>query len=245
MTDIVTRRLRLRRFSRDDAPALARYRSDPRVARYQSWRSPLDQAEAVAIITDYLTENPDGPGFFQYAIELDQRPGLIGDLAVAIETGRSRAVMGITLSPDMHHQGYATEAMIAVADRLFTTGVERITATCDARNSASARLLRRVGFEQQGRENQYVEQRGRHADVLVFRMSAEQLRPLRNLPGTSRVPTAITDRTHARSEQENSMDPARPGDRSVKPADESEARVDSVTTPSQLDESGDSGEPEA
>ncbi|GAB2739787.1 GNAT family N-acetyltransferase [Kitasatospora kifunensis] len=176
MTDIVTRRLRLRRFSRDDAPALARYRSDPRVARYQSWRSPIDQVEAVAIVADYLTEDPDGPGFFQYAIELHQRPGLIGDLAVAIGTGRGQAVVGITLAPEMHHQGYATEAMTAVADRLFTTGVKRITATCDARNTASAKLLRRVGFEQQGRENQYVEPRGTHADVLVFRMSSEQLR---------------------------------------------------------------------
>ena len=176
MTDIVTRRLRLRRFSRDDAPALSRYRSDPHVARYQTWRSPIDQAEAEAIVAGYLAENPDGPGFFQYAIQLYRRPGLIGDLAVATETGRGQAAVGITLSPDMHHQGYATEAMAAVADRLFTTGVKRITAACDVRNTASAKLLGRVGFKQQGRENQYVEQRGIHADFLLFRMSSEQLR---------------------------------------------------------------------
>ncbi|QIB47742.1 GNAT family N-acetyltransferase [Streptomyces aureoverticillatus] len=175
MSDIVTHRLRLRRFSRDDAPALARYRSDPHVARYQSWRSPIDQAEAEAIVAGYLTENPDGPGFFQYAIELYQRPGLIGDLAVARKTGCSQAMLGVTLAPEMRHRGYATEAMTAVADRLFDTGVERITATCDARNTASAKLLRRVGFEQQGREKQYVEQRGIHADVLLFRMSGKHL----------------------------------------------------------------------
>lgn len=176
MTEIVTRRLRLRRFSRDDAPALARYRSDPCVARYQSWCSPIDQAEAEAIVAGYLTENPDGPGVFQYAIELYRRPGLIGDLAVATESGRGQATVGITLAPDTHHRGYATEAMTAVADRLFARGVKRIAATCDARNTASAKLLRRVGFEQQGRENQYVEQRGIRADFLLFRMSSEQLR---------------------------------------------------------------------
>ncbi|MFB7619222.1 GNAT family N-acetyltransferase [Kitasatospora sp. NPDC056181] len=176
MTVLVTRRLRLRRFSREDAPVLARYRSDPCVARYQSWRSPIDRAEAEAIVAGYLTENPDGPGFFQYAIERSQRPGLIGDLAVAIETGGGRATVGITLAPDVHHRGYATEAMTAVADRLFAAGVQRITAGCDARNTASAKLLRRVGFEQHGRENQYVEQRGIHADFLLFRMSGEQLR---------------------------------------------------------------------
>ncbi|MEV4430029.1 GNAT family N-acetyltransferase [Streptomyces sp. R-07] len=176
MPDIVTRRLRLRRFSRDDAPALARYRSDPCVARYQTWRSPIDQAEAEAIVAGYLTENPDGPGFFQYAIEQNQRPGLIGDLHVETETGRRQAKVGITLAPDMRHRGYATEAMAAVADRLFATGVKRIAATCDARNTASAKLLRRVGFEPWGREKQYLEQRGTHADVLLFTMSGEQLR---------------------------------------------------------------------
>ncbi|GGU33376.1 GNAT family N-acetyltransferase [Streptomyces violascens] len=176
MTDIVTRRLRLRRFSRTDASARARYRSDPRVARYQTWRSPISHAQAEAIVADYLTENPEGPGSFQYAIELYRRPGLIGDLAVAREAGPDRAVLGITLPPDMHHQGYATEAMTAVADHLFATGVERITTTCDVRNTASAKLLRRVGFEEQGREKQYVAQRGIHADVLLFGMSGEQLR---------------------------------------------------------------------
>ncbi|SEB58158.1 GNAT family N-acetyltransferase [Streptomyces sp. TLI_105] len=174
MPDIVTRRLRLRRFSRADASAFARYRSDHCVARYQTWRSPVGQAEAEAIVAGYLAENPDGPGFFQYAIERNQRPGLIGDLHV--ETGRRRARVGITLAPDMRHRGYATEAMATVADRLFATGVKRIVATCDARNTASAKLLRRVGFEQQGRDKQYLEQRGTHTDVLLFRMSAEQLR---------------------------------------------------------------------
>ncbi|MGH4033081.1 GNAT family N-acetyltransferase [Actinomycetota bacterium Odt1-20B] len=177
MSDIVTRRLRLRRFSRDDASALARYRSDPDVARYQSWRSPIDQTEAEAIVAGYLAEHPDGdgPGFFQYAIELHQRPGLIGDLAIARTTGRGQAMLGITLAPDMQHRGYATEAMTAVAHRLLDMGVQRITATCDARNTASAQLLRRVGFEQQGREKRYVEQRGIHADVLLFRMPGERL----------------------------------------------------------------------
>ncbi|MFI1658304.1 GNAT family N-acetyltransferase [Streptomyces sp. NPDC020472] len=117
-------------------------------------------------------------------IERNQRPGLVGDLHVGTETGtetetrtgRRRARVGITLAADVRHRGYATEAMAAVADRLFATGVKRIVAACDARNTPSAKLLRRVGFAQRGREKQYLEQRGVHADVLLFRMSAEQLR---------------------------------------------------------------------
>ncbi|MFI8930311.1 GNAT family N-acetyltransferase [Streptomyces sp. NPDC053474] len=148
MTDIVTRRLRLRGFSCDDVSALARYRSDARVARYQTWRSPIDQAQAQEIVAGYREEKPEGPGFFQYAIERHRRPGLIGDVAVQTEPGLDQAVLGITLAPDVRHRGYATEAMTAVATRLLAAGVRRITAACDARNTASERLLRRVGFEQ-------------------------------------------------------------------------------------------------
>ncbi|GAA1971746.1 GNAT family N-acetyltransferase [Kitasatospora viridis] len=172
MTELVTSRLRLRRFAPDDAPALARYRSDPRVARHQAWRTPIDRAQAAAVIAGYRTEEPDRPGFFQYAIELLRHPGLIGDLFVATEADGTQAAVGITLTREVHHRGYATEALTAVTDRLLASGVRRVRATCDARNTASARLLRRVGFEQCGRESQYLELRGVHADVLLFEMSA-------------------------------------------------------------------------
>ncbi|MFI0976099.1 GNAT family N-acetyltransferase [Streptomyces sp. NPDC021093] len=102
-------------------------------------------------------------------------PGLIGDLAVARESDRGQAVVGITPAPDMRHRGCATEAMTAVVDRLLVT-VQRITASCDARNTASAKLLRRVGFEQWGREKQYVDERGIHTEIRLFRMSGEQPR---------------------------------------------------------------------
>ena len=46
---IATERLVLRRFRSSDAETLAAYRSDPDVARYQSWTPPvtLDQARAI------------------------------------------------------------------------------------------------------------------------------------------------------------------------------------------------------
>ncbi|MER5202480.1 GNAT family N-acetyltransferase [Streptomyces sp. NPDC002825] len=109
MPDIVTRRRRPRRLRRSDAPALARYRSDPSVARYQTWRTPIDRAEAEAVVAGYLTDSPDGPGLFQYAVEHNQRPGLIGDLHVEAEAGLRLARVGITPAPDMRHRGYATE----------------------------------------------------------------------------------------------------------------------------------------
>jgi hypothetical protein len=45
-----TDRLVIRRFQSHDAPTLSTYRSDPTVARYQSWDSPFTLAQAQAFI---------------------------------------------------------------------------------------------------------------------------------------------------------------------------------------------------
>ncbi|MFD8082743.1 GNAT family N-acetyltransferase [Kitasatospora sp. NPDC059722] len=174
---ILTDRLRLRRFRLDDAPALARYRSDPEVARFQSWRSPIDPAQAAAIVAGYRAESPEGPGFFQWAIELREHPGLIGDLAVGTVAARGGglwALLGITVAPEYQRRGYAGEAMGAVAAHLRARGVRRVAAECDVRNTASARMLRRAGFRETGRASRFVGQRGRRAEFLLFGMPAEE-----------------------------------------------------------------------
>ena len=43
--ELLTQRLRLRRFGRDDLPALVAYRSAPEVARYQSWDPSFSPAD--------------------------------------------------------------------------------------------------------------------------------------------------------------------------------------------------------
>jgi hypothetical protein len=66
-----------------------------------------------------------------------------------------------------------------------------------------------------------------------------------NLPGPSRVPTAITERTRARSQQEDTMvDPGRVSPR-VAPVDEAEGGVESVDAADRSDEPDNSEESEA
>ncbi len=51
----------IRRFRGEDAATLAAYRSDPAVARHQSWDIPFSQAQARSFIEDLQTANPDTP----------------------------------------------------------------------------------------------------------------------------------------------------------------------------------------
>ena len=62
-----TPRLRLRWFRPADAAALAAYRSDSSVARYQSWSPPVSVAAAAALIREFEAGSPGLPGWFQYA----------------------------------------------------------------------------------------------------------------------------------------------------------------------------------
>jgi RimJ/RimL family protein N-acetyltransferase len=58
--------------------------------------------------------------------------------------------LGFAFAQDVHGQGYAAEAATAVLSLAFDDlGFHRVTAVCVADNTASARLLQRLGFRQE------------------------------------------------------------------------------------------------
>jgi RimJ/RimL family protein N-acetyltransferase len=145
-----TARLRLRAFEPADADALAAYRSEPSVARYQSWDAPYPRAAAHELIAAMAGMTGPVPGeWIQIAIEHGGR--LAGDVAVGLSGDGRTATIGYTLAPAMQGRGVASEAVGAVVDRLFAElGVHRVEASLDPRNLASARLVERLGFELEG-----------------------------------------------------------------------------------------------
>lgn len=171
-----TPRLRLRRFRSGDAPVLAAYRSDPEVARYQMWTAPVSLQAAGCLVQEFADGDPGRPGWFQYAIELKADECLVGDLGVNLHDNRMQAELGFTLAPDRQGHGYAAEAVRAVLDDLFTRGLRRVSAECDARNARSARLLERVGFLPEGRRPEFTWVKGEWTDDLLFGLLAARWR---------------------------------------------------------------------
>ena len=164
--NLATERLDIRRFRPADAVAFAAYRSDPAVARYQSWTPPVPLDEARRLVTSFAEDSEDAPGWFQYAVELRAEGALIGDVAIR-RRGRL-AELGCTLASAYQGKGYATEAVSAVLNRVVATGVHKITAECDARNEASARLLDRLGFTREGLRHEHTWLKGEWTDDLLF-----------------------------------------------------------------------------
>ncbi|EFG65274.1 GNAT family N-acetyltransferase [Streptomyces sp. SPB074] len=174
MTLLVTPRLHLRRFRAEDAAALAAYRSVPEVARYQGWTAPVGEEEAHALVRQFAAGDPGAPGWFQYAVEERATGLLVGDVGVRLDANGMQADLGFTLAPAAQGRGYATEAVRAVLGDLFERrGLRRVSAECDLRNAASARLLERVGFRREGLRPAFTWLKGEWTDDLLYGLLAE------------------------------------------------------------------------
>ncbi|MBM2621398.1 GNAT family N-acetyltransferase [Actinoplanes sp. LDG1-06] len=176
---IETERLLLRRFHKTDAPVLAAYRSDPDVARYQSWDAPFSLLRAETAVANFMASDPDRPGWFQYAVERTTDRRLVGDVAVHLHDNLLQAEIGFTVAREHQRHGYAREAVTAVLDRLFKVqGLHKVTGECDSRNVASATLMERLGFTREGLLRQQTYIKGEWTDDLLYGLLAgEWLRP--------------------------------------------------------------------
>lgn len=144
---IATDRLVIDRLAPADAPTLAAYRSEPDVARYQSWDAPYGLERAEAFVAADVRDLAGEPGTgVNLAVRLDGR--LVGDVYVTVPAvAGAAAEVGVTLSPAVQGRGLATEAVRAVVQELLrATTVDVVQAFVDARNTPSLALFERLGF---------------------------------------------------------------------------------------------------
>lgn len=147
-----TQRLKLRPFQKSDLAPFVAYRSDPEVARYQGWDAPYPVEKAAAFIEKMAQSGPETNGdWFQFAIELKQTGVMIGDCGFhTLAEDKRQAEIGFSIAQSYQGFGYATEAVKRVLVYLFADlTLHRVQAICDVENTASARLLERVGMRRE------------------------------------------------------------------------------------------------
>jgi RimJ/RimL family protein N-acetyltransferase len=146
------------------------------VARYQSWDAPVSEVDAVRQVAEFAAAEESTPGWFQYAVELRDGGILVGDVGVCLHNNRMQAELGFTMARPYQGRGYATEAVRCVLNRVFAAGVRRVSAECDARNTASARLLEGLGFRREGCRSQHTWIKGEWTDDPLFGLLADDWR---------------------------------------------------------------------
>lgn len=138
MTELLTKRLRLRRARVDDVAALHAVFREPRAMRY--WSSPphQDEAETRDWLAGMIDADPSESSDF--VVEFGGR--VIG------KAGCWRVPeIGYILHPDHWSKGLAREALSAVIPHVFERfPIPAILADVDPRNEASLRLLIGLGF---------------------------------------------------------------------------------------------------
>lgn len=176
MRHAVTDRLVLRELRPDDAATIFGYRSDPDVARYQSW-VPASAEVVRGFIADLTGAEPFAPGaWHQLGVELRASGELVGDVAVhVIEHDPTQSEFGISVAPAFQRRGYAREALRALLGLLFDTlGKHRVFASVDPRNAPSMALMRATGLRQEAHFVENLWFKGEWADDAIFAMLARE-----------------------------------------------------------------------
>lgn len=146
-------RVRLRWLRDDDLARFQACRADPELGRYQGWAPvPDDEARAFLAVMATLPFCPPGE-WMQLAIAERERDGFIGDIGLRLAPHGAALEIGFTLMREHQGRGLAFEAVQLALDAVFEhMAVQCVQAVVDARNSASLRLLQRLGFVQTGSE---------------------------------------------------------------------------------------------
>ena len=173
---LTTDRLVLREFVAADWEAVLAYQRDPRYLRYYPWcdRTEADARAFVGMFLEWQREQPRRR--FQMAIALKGSGSLVGNCGLRRKPENDwEADLGYELDPERWGQGYATEAAGALVKFGFQDlALYRISSWCIAENTASARVLERLGFQQEGRLRRNVSFKGRCWDTLLYALLRDE-----------------------------------------------------------------------
>lgn len=165
-----TERLILRDFVDDDWPAVLAYQQDTRYLRFYEadHRTP---EKVQAFVRRFIAQQSETPRQkYQPAIVLRDTGQLIGNVGIRIRSaGAHQADIGYEIDPQQWGRGYASEAARAIVGFGFEElGLHRITAHCLAENTASARVLEKLGMQLEGRMRDNEHFKGQYWDTLHF-----------------------------------------------------------------------------
>jgi ribosomal-protein-alanine N-acetyltransferase len=166
-----TERLMLREIIPGDADALFRIRGDYEVTKYNIGAAyySVDQAnDLIAGMAQAYREEKE----IRWGITLKDQPtnGVVGMIGYNYWIRRdARASVGYDLARAFWGQGIMTEALDAVVAFGFRRmGLNRIEADADARNPASARVLKKAGFRQEGLQQEQFYEDSSYNDLVLF-----------------------------------------------------------------------------
>jgi ribosomal-protein-alanine N-acetyltransferase len=179
LPELETERLLLRKMRLDDADAMFAYASDPEVTRYVLWDTHRSIKDSESFLR-FATEGYERGDFGGWGIVLKDSGAFVG--TCGIEAGyapeHARGELGYVLSREQWGKGLMPEAARAVIRFGFRRmGLNRVEARCIADNTASARVMEKVGMTYEGtlREREFI--KGAYRDMRLYSILRREYRP--------------------------------------------------------------------
>jgi [ribosomal protein S5]-alanine N-acetyltransferase len=170
---IRTARLNLREFVKTDFDAVYAYSSDSRVTRYLFF-GPRDQDSTAEYLEGLLASQRERPRTrFELAVEEISSGRVIGACDLSF-IERSVVDLGYMLGIEYWGKGYATEIALALIDAaFFDLRADRVISTVDVNNSASIRVLEKIGMRWEAVYRKHRRAKNRWWDCHLFILPRE------------------------------------------------------------------------
>lgn len=170
---ISTARLNLREFVMTDFEAVHAYSSDPRVTRYLFF-GPRDEDGTSEYLEGLLASQRERPrNRFELAVEEIASARVIGACDLSF-IERNVVDLGYMLGAESWGKGYATEIALALIDAaFFDLRAERVISTVDINNSASIRVLEKIGMRWEAVYRKHRRAKNRWWDCHLFTLPRE------------------------------------------------------------------------
>ncbi|MFZ6746981.1 GNAT family N-acetyltransferase [Undibacterium sp. JH2W] len=164
-----TPRLIVRTIQEDDLPDLYQVFSDAAVTRflpYITWEDTLAAHSWYARVKDMAAQ---AAGMQCVIVDKASNKVIGACLLFRFDPECERCELGYALAQSHWGGGYMAEAVRALLNHAFAEmGINRIEAEVDPRNPASAQLLRKLGFMQEGLLRQRWKMKGEIKDTWMF-----------------------------------------------------------------------------
>mgnify|MGYP004485031279 FL=1 len=159
-------RLVLRMMDVKDSGDMFDYSAREDVTRYLLWSPHPDISYTRDYIKSVRRQYRRGD-FFDWSIVLKSNVRMIGTVGYTrIDTPNNCGEIGYVLNPKYQNMGYATEAASLVVEFGFVTlGLNRIEAKYMSENTASRRVMEKVGMSFEGTMKERLLVKGRYRDI--------------------------------------------------------------------------------
>jgi ribosomal-protein-alanine N-acetyltransferase len=175
--ELPTPRLLLRSFERGDVPAIVRLAGAREIAATTvNVPHPYTEEDARSFLARANDDCREGRSV-SFAVTISPGGELCGAVGLALTPAHERAELGYWIGVPYWGQGFATEAANAVMAFGFETlRLHRIHASHFAGNTASRRVLEKIGMRHEGASRQHIRKWNQFVDVGNYGLLASEHR---------------------------------------------------------------------